>query len=375
MKTQLFLLTLLFIGSLTGLRAESWSQNFTAPTGGKGTLTVDFKANIPTPCRPLFAQMDNRQFTAAEVNDILGQLRHYVVMPEGDLIPITITVDVRGGGKPFDNLLQGYWQGRYFSKPMIYAFSPFESSHIYTVDILMDRNVIYAEQPGRIFEFLLRSIDQTQITRTFAINWIVVGSQWESYPSWTTATPELPHLILRDPPGSGSYAYVEENQQICQGFGISLAQDASATAFVQAQVGKKGSAGILVEAEYEAYASVEASLSVGITRNEDRSYNMCFETSQRFETDQSNSFLVGQRGDVYLTMATKYKYGLAKRVFMDNCEPIYQKNLMFIPEQVLVSRRYTDYALRKVVLPRLRDSLAAAQASGTPAVVQTLTDQ
>ncbi|MEL7159285.1 MAG: hypothetical protein AAFN92_00895, partial [Bacteroidota bacterium] len=306
MNRQLFPLFLFICLVPLQLCAESWSQSFTAPTGARGTITMDYKVNEPNPCRPLLAQMNGRQFNVNEEVDILEGLQHYVVFPQGAPVTVTIKVEVVGGIPPFDNLLQGYRDGVFFSTPMAYSVTPGlpNVKHHYSVDVTLDRNLVFDEFPLRMFEFFFRNTAQTELTRTFAIAWIVTGNQWLSAPSWKTATPELPHLILRDPPGDGSYAFVEENKQVCHGFGMSLATDASATAFVSAKIGKKGSAGVLVEAEYEAYAQVDASLTVGVTRNTDRSFNMCFETKQRFETDRDNPFIVGQRGDLYLTMAT-----------------------------------------------------------------------
>ncbi|MEM9528748.1 MAG: T9SS type A sorting domain-containing protein, partial [Bacteroidota bacterium] len=367
---KLLLLVLVCLVSFPLLADEEWFGNGLGP-GGSVNLRIKYLGNTPTGCTPSM-QTKNGPFLASELQQMLDQLFHVVAYPEADANLRFEVEMVASNNLILDTKLLVLIDGTQFDFTMSSVFAG-QGSTIYRTTVSLPREVAY-QSPGRSLRLNIQRSNGETIIST-ANQLIVTGSRWRESPSWTTLTPELPQLILHNPPGDQSFAFFEENKEICYGYGISLARDLSGTAWASARIGKKGSLGIGVETEYEVYGEVSASLEVGIRARQDQSYEMCIKANSRYETAQGNPSITGRDGDLYLGSAIRYRYGFAERVSMNGCEPYFEKDFMLIPDQTLTKFIYTEHFIKNTELPALRDRLAMVMMVGDSSATQTTRDQ
>ncbi len=215
--------------------------------------------------------------------------------------------------------------------------------------------------------------DPADVAYQLAARIIVEGKELHSDPAWTTQAPATPQLILRDPPGDGSYSFLEAATESCYGYGMSVSTDNSLDIWASAKVGVSGSAGFLYESDYEAYAEFSGGVSMGIQETAAEEFEMCFTTTDRFETDADNPFLTGSKGDVFLGSAITYAYGIFESIHMQNCEPIYKKQLMLSPIETNSTFLYTEDHILNTVIPDLQDNISNLDPSSL--AYQTAVDQ
>ncbi len=214
--------------------------------------------------------------------------------------------------------------------------------------------------------------NQSDIYKQAATRLVVVGDVMETSSLWTTTTPQLPQFILRDPPGDGSYSYIEEETQICRGHGMSLAVDASNNVYGSVKLGAKGSVGLIVQTDYEAYAEFSASLEMGVNVTSASEYEMCLTTTDRFSTDEGNADLTGSKGDVYIGSVTTYQYGILHKVRFDDCDSVtHTKTLVFAPLDTESTFMYTEEHILNTLIP----DLVADTSSSDAEVKQEAKDQ
>lgn len=195
----------------------------------------------------------------------------------------------------------------------------------------------------------------TNVYMQAATRIVTVGQYVETYSWWTTTTPELPQFILRDPPGDGSYSFIEEETQICRGHGMSLAVDGSTSYSGSVKLGVSGSAGFIVQTDYEAYAELSASLEMGVNVTSASEYEMCLTTTSQFSTDAGNSELTGSKGDVYMGSSTIYQYGKLHTLTFDGCAyPSVAKDLAFAPVATGSTFLYTEEHIENTLMPQLQ---------------------
>jgi hypothetical protein len=215
--------------------------------------------------------------------------------------------------------------------------------------------------------------DPADVAYQMAARIMVEGQELQSDPEWTTQAPATPQLILRDPPGDGSYSFLEAATESCHGYGMSVSTDNSLDIWASAKVGVSGSAGFLYESDYEAYAEFSGGLTMGIQETAAEEFEMCFTTTDRFETDADNPFLTGSRGDVFLGAAITYAYGIFESIHMQNCEPIYRKQLMLSPVETNSTFLYTEDHIFNTVIPNLQDNISNLDPASV--AYQTAVDQ
>lgn len=150
-------------------------------------------------------------------------------------------------------------------------------------------------------------ITATPVQFEVASRVIVTGSETLGDPNWITLAPAAPQLILRDPPGDGSYTFIQSDQQTCYGQSISVMDLAEGSIWASARVGASGSAGFLVETDYEAFVELSAGLTMGSSQTSSTTNEVCITTSDYYQTGTGGQ--LGSSGDVFIGSALEYAYG------------------------------------------------------------------
>lgn len=134
--------------------------------------------------------------------------------------------------------------------------------------------------------------------------------------NFTTNGPEVVDMILRDPPGSNSHAYLAKGSSMTHLTSFSLGMSGSSVLEATTKVGLKmeiggGITGPAIETEIKVNdkATMEASFSI----TADGYYNSTFTTMDKWSTN-SSSELVGAPEDIFIGQSMNFTYGLTDNV-------------------------------------------------------------
>ncbi|MEQ8239745.1 MAG: LamG domain-containing protein, partial [Cyclobacteriaceae bacterium] len=201
--------------------------------------------------------------------------------------------------------------------------------------------------------------------------------------TFETTTPQLPLMILRDPPGDMSYAYLEQNIETCNSFSFDFSTTASLGGFATVHggpdlsiitgigVAKKTDVDITADFTFEG----SASLGFGTTL----AHEICLASTEIFRTS-ANEFIAGDEGDVYVGGAFNVLVGTNRVLEIDptTCLPVLEDVLMIMPTSFATTYIYTDAFIRGSVIPglsALNDAESVSQWESILTYNQTLKDE
>ena len=180
--------------------------------------------------------------------------------------------------------------------------------------------------------------------------------------TFTSITPTLPTMILRDPPGDGSYAFVESGTTICttskwsleavNETGFELETDlAPDVTLVLAPLG----VGVLETIDGEAGPTASGSIKFGSTQ--ENTTEVCITLSERISTSDDELVVgSGQGGDVYMGTAINLIFGFATVINYntDSCLINTQRVINTKPGGA-TTYMYSEWMLNNSVIPYLKD--------------------
>jgi hypothetical protein len=174
--------------------------------------------------------------------------------------------------------------------------------------------------------------------------------------TFTTLMPEHPHIILRDPPGDGSYAYLEEGETACNKFTLSIENMTSAGGEVEVHLGGEQiiSTGVGAEVEIHTHASysVGADYTYKWKTISDSSFQTCLTMNKRFSTSDYEE-IVGseQGGDIYIGDANNLIFGFADLVSFNDttCAAQIKTVLNVEPGEFPTVFMYSEYQIKNYV--------------------------
>ncbi|HEV8538470.1 MAG TPA: LamG-like jellyroll fold domain-containing protein, partial [Bacteroidota bacterium] len=206
--------------------------------------------------------------------------------------------------------------------------------------------------------------------------WMVVLGTKSRGKTSTTVTPQLPFLVLHDPPGDNSFSYMKRESTYCFDWSFSERKENSVSGWVSVRAGV-GLAqnipdvnGIGFYVDLTAGAGYEGSLL-----DTSYHYTSCVHTTDVIQTSDDEA-LVGQPGDVYVTISLVISYGVSDILGFEqrSCQPVLTRRLTFdrVAYNNLVA--YTDYYIRRREIPRLNSLIAYWQQHLNPDSVRLFED-
>lgn len=194
-------------------------------------------------------------------------------------------------------------------------------------------------------------------------NVVVTGVKTDAG-SFSTVSPQIPMVVLHDPPGDGSSSFWSVNKKTERAMRWSVADNTSTEEWVNAKIGTQFDAGFGVTTETEIWGSINASLNVSSrTNNADESI-ISTTTTQTISTS-SDPDVTGDGGDVFVGAAVNLLYSIANEVAITNCEVGKTKKLIIAQNGFATEYVYTDDAIRNSVIPTLQSF--ASNPGNTPA--------
>ncbi|MEY4202959.1 MAG: hypothetical protein RL013_662, partial [Bacteroidota bacterium] len=175
---------------------------------------------------------------------------------------------------------------------------------------------------------------------------------------FTTYLPERPMMILRDPPGDASFAYISKDSSVCETYSLSRSNEyASALVFeidgspeVTTSVGLPGATTDVV---------VESGVDFGINANYTRTrvgqdeFQSCMTFNQTISTSDADLIVGGEQGgDVYIGVAQNMIFGTSDRIQVNDCVIMYDQVISFKPGGA-TGFRYSEYYIIRYLIPYL----------------------
>ena len=175
--------------------------------------------------------------------------------------------------------------------------------------------------------------------------------------TFTTVSPQIPLLILRDPPGDLSYSYKEQSTSSCYAASLSLLADASVGIFSKVRAGTKFETEFFgVSFETKVWGELSSSLEVGARALNQTEREVCVTTSNRYSTS-GNQDVTGTEGDVFIGSALNLVYAITDVLDVDedspSCPVSVTQEIVYDNDGFATKYHYTESHIRNTVIPDL----------------------
>ena len=214
-----------------------------------------------------------------------------------------------------------------------------------------------------------------------AEKWVYVVGQRPRKTAYATTTPEIPILILRDPPGDNSYSYFNQSSSISQAIGFSMITSESAGAYAKLSLGIdfEFSTGFIFSVSTNINTTLDFSTAfdLSMTQNSVTENQLSFIINQNVQTSSSESF-IGEPGDVYMGGAMNLLYGLTDVLSITNHVVTIKPDIIIVPKGFATTYFYSEYQILNTIIPSLYligDSTSAHRWESFVARNQALKDQ
>jgi hypothetical protein len=196
--------------------------------------------------------------------------------------------------------------------------------------------------------------------------WVLVLGQKPREFEFSTVTPEIPLMILRDPPGDMSYSYLSKETTSSVNIGFSFESEVGVGIFTKFKVG--GGGDIPGVGSTGAWVGGEAEANIGIRSTLEGTQEIVISTSEMLKTSDSDA-IIGADGDVYMGAAINLLY--AKTDILDydsdNCTVVRDTGIVWNGDGFKTTYLYTESHIRESVIPGLKSMAAVLNATGIPA--------
>ncbi len=190
-------------------------------------------------------------------------------------------------------------------------------------------------------------------------NWsepIVVTGVRPREQTFTTVAPEVPFMILHDPPGDASYSYFEENNTSSLSMRMYGQLEGSLSARSQIKLGSAVSQTIFpgTSANFEAWGTVGTSFTVGSSVSAGTEFNMAMTNTETFKTSDSEQ-ITGDEGDVFVGAAMNLIYAQVDIIEVNPNECSVNKDIDLIMgnDGFATTFMYTEEHVSDVLIPQL----------------------
>lgn len=215
-------------------------------------------------------------------------------------------------------------------------------------------NLVVAEQHRKPFRLVFkdrygrRAADITRET-------VVLGVKSDPG-KFATVSPQVPLLILHDPPGDLSFAEWAQSEINETAVRFSALSNESFEPWIEAKLGVDLILGLGVSYQSKFWASINASFGVSKTINEANEAIMSIENTRSFSTS-GNSNIIGDGGDVYVGAALNFLYSEAHELkFKDggSCDLEIKDRLMLADDGFGTQYVYSESHIINTEIPRIQ---------------------
>lgn len=181
-----------------------------------------------------------------------------------------------------------------------------------------------------------------------SIPFVILGPEEENIQAQgTTLAPQIPYMILHDPPGDGSSSEFLASRQTCRSFSTSYLIGGAARVWGRAKAGFETKGAVPAEA----YVELEAGLSVGVEHASQTETELCITTTNTFGTSDGDEN-TGNAGDLFIGSGNILEYGVARTLIFDanSCTTKLEKTLAFRTVGQYVQFSMTESQIRADII-------------------------
>ncbi len=192
---------------------------------------------------------------------------------------------------------------------------------------------------------------------------VVVTGLKNNIGSFATVSPEVPLMILHDPPGDASSSFWETSQSNETAVRFYAAPSGSLNSWAEVKIGASFSAGLGISTETSVWGTIKGSVGVEAKNSTSNETIISTKTTNNFSTSDNES-VVGNEGDVFIGAALNLKYAVTNELTFSNsaCDFSLTKKLMVAQDGFATQYIYTEGHIRNTLIPLLktfRDNPAA----------------
>jgi hypothetical protein len=188
---------------------------------------------------------------------------------------------------------------------------------------------------------------------------VVVLGERSRESTFTTASPAIPLIILRDPPGDGSSATLSAGSTNCttwsnasmvsvaDNFNLNLDLGTKIITYAGSPVG-----GVIMENENA--AEVDFSASITETVSTESSLEFCVTTETEYSTSDGDNILF-EDADLYVGAAVNFEFSATDVLQYDfeNCEFVFDQSFRVVPDGFETKYVYSQWQIETDVIPSL----------------------
>ena len=189
------------------------------------------------------------------------------------------------------------------------------------------------------------------LENTFSTQAVVLGKR-PRLVNFTSTSPQLPMMILRDPPGDGSSASIEKGSTVCTGWSLDVSASVKASIGLALDLGTKQqiisgtpAVGKITETGVDNSLEIGASVKTGLTVN--KSAEVCMTATEKISTS-GDGVIFGEDADVFVGGALNLLFGITDDLRWDtaNCSFFVKPALLVFPDKFATTFLYSGYQIK-----------------------------
>jgi len=193
-------------------------------------------------------------------------------------------------------------------------------------------------------------------TKTVALDdeWVYIIGQKPRETAFATTTPEIPLLILRDPPGDQSYSKFSTETEYSRAISFGLEKEGSLNVFSKTTTCLKFKLKFLFGVKLDAEVNTEFKYgaTVKIKQNSVTENKFTFKMSETFQTDDGGD-VVGPGADLYMGGAMNLLYGITDVLTISGDTVKITQDIIIAPNGFETTYLYPEYHILNTVIPSL----------------------
>ncbi|MCC6463334.1 MAG: T9SS type A sorting domain-containing protein [Saprospiraceae bacterium] len=202
----------------------------------------------------------------------------------------------------------------------------------------------------KTFQVIATTLEDNETQKTLQA--LVTGLRAKT-PTFTTKIADMPTLILRDPPGDGSYAFIEKGEQHCNSITMGTENDNTVNGFLSFDLGPKFEYDFPPAVPFEFIIKTDLDFTTTVHKVKENSIEVCRTANERISTSDGDLIVgSGQGGDVYMGLGLNVALGLADRVTFNDttCSAAVKVVVSVSPEDFATTYIYSEYHLKNNVM-------------------------
>jgi|GEM_PF-1695309 len=214
----------------------------------------------------------------------------------------------------------------------------------------------YDRQYQNSIEFTVWDAAQERsLTQTY---WVLTEGARPQEGTYATTSPDIPFIILHDPPGDGSYATFSETSSQSTSYGIEVASEEEDDGFLNIHLGLdiQTSTGLFfsMETEVDVTADVNMDWTTSTSQTTSKEKTMTMTTTEEYSTSDADD-IIGDGADVFIGGALNLLWGVTKEVAWDDeaQDVVTRNSIMVTPDGFATRYIYTANQITESVIPNL----------------------